>query len=1136
MRNRVAGVIATLLASGSVFAQTQTPPPPNQPPVAETQAPENQATNPENKVTGPIPPSAPAATPAPATAAKPPKWDVNAPPGMTTRQVRIATDEGSWMNVDVSKDGRTLAFDLLGDIYTMPIAGGTPTRIAEGLAYEQQPRFSPDGRRIAFVSDRGGGDNVWIMNVDGSDKRQLTKEEFRLTNQPSWSPDGRFIIAKKHFTTGRSLGTGEVWIYHVSGGGGVQLVKRASETLQKELGEPIYAPDGKSLYYTRNVTPGPIFEYAQNSYGDLFNIERYDIDTGEVSTTVAGAGGSVRPSPSPDGKWIAFVRRENLKSKLYVKNLASGVERKVYDTLDQDVQETWAVTGVYPNMAWTPDSGSIVFWAGGKIRRVNADGSNAREIPFRIDDNRVVIDATHPAVAVSPDRFTTKMPRWGSVSPDGRQVVFETLGKLWIKPMAGGAARRLVSGESAAMELFPSWSRDGRNIVFVSWTDAGLGMIRTVGAGGGAGRAVTTEPGHYANPVFSPDGRTIAYERTQGGFLTAARGSENPGIWRVAAAGGTPQRISKDGAAPQFGADNDRVFMTAASAGKRQLISTELSGDAKRVHATGDLVVNYVVSPDGRNFAFRQNYQAFVMPLLPGTQDVSTDPKGGPLPVTKVSQDGAEFLNWSDGGKTLHWSLGPTLFTARTDAMFRDAPAAENAAKFVSPGSGLSLAMDVAADKPTGVVALTGARIITMADKAGGIIDNGTVVIRGDRIVAVGPAGSVAVPAGAKVVDVAGKTIIPGLVDAHAHGPQGEDDVIPQQNWSSLANLAFGTTTIHDPSSRAAEIFPAAELQRAGKIVAPRIFSTGEIIYGAKQAGVYAEINSYEDALADVRRLKAEGANSVKNYNQPRREQRQMVVKAAQAENMHVVPEGGSLYTMDLSLIQDGNSTVEHNVPLDVFYKDLVELWTQTKTNYTPTLVVTYGGLAGDPYWRQHTDVWKHPILSRHAPPAQLAAANARREMAPEEAFVDAASAREAKKLADRGVQVSIGAHGQQAGLGSHWELWSFVRGGWTPIEALRAGTIMPATSLGYGKDIGSLEVGKLADLVVLDADPTVDIRNSEKINRVMLGGRLYDPLTMNEVVTGNRVRAPYWWEKAGGGDGQGGSALALAESHGHRD
>ncbi|MFM9828694.1 MAG: amidohydrolase family protein, partial [Sphingomonas sp.] len=1048
----------------------------------------------------------------------PPKWDVNAPPGMTTRQVPIDVTEGSWMNVDVSPDGKLIAFDLLGDIYTMPITGGTPTRIAEGLTYEQQPRFSPDGKRIAFTSDRGGGDNIWLMNVDGSDKRQLSKEDFRLLNQPSWSPDGRFIIAKKHFTTQRSLGTGEIWIYHVSGGGGVPLVKKASEQLQKELGEPIYAPDGKSLYYTRNVTPGPIFEYAQNSNTDLFHIERYDMDTGEVSTVASGVGGSVRPTPSPDGKLIAFVRRERTKSKLYVKNLASGEERKIYDALDQDVQETWAVSGVYPNMAFTPDSKQIVFWAGGKLHRIGADGTGAAEIPFRVNDTRVVIDATHPQIAVSPPTVVTKMPRWASVSPDGRSVVFETLGKLWVKPMAGGAPKRLTSASDATFELWPSWSRDGTSVVYVDWSDAGLGAIKTVGAAGGAARAVTRDPGHYAVPRFSPDGKTIVFEARGGGGLTSDRWSENPGIYRIASAGGAVTRISKEGAGPQFGASNDRVFMLGRDKGKLQLISTDLSGEAKRVHATGDLVNDYQVSPDGQYFAFRQNYEAFVMPMLPGTQDVSTDPKGGPLPVTRVSGEGADFINWSNGGQQLHWSLGPTVFTAQTSALFADAPVAAGgtAAKFTPPASGISLSMEVAADKPTGTVALVGARVVTMANKAGGIIDDAVVLVTGDRIVAVGKRGSVAIPAGAKTVDVTGKTIIPGLVDAHAHGPQGDDELVPQQNWSATANLAFGTTTIHDPSSRAAEIFVASEMQRAGKIIAPRIFSTGEIIYGAKSPGVYAEINSYEDALAHIRRLKAQGAHSVKNYNQPRREQRQMVVKAAQAEGMEVVPEGGSLYNMDLSLIQDGNSTVEHNVPLGVFYADLVSLWTQTKTNYTPTLVVTYGGPAGDPYWRAHTDVWKHPLLTRHVPPGLLAAQNVRRDLAPEEDYVDRTSAREAKKLADGGVQVSIGAHGQQTGLGPHWEMWSFARGGWSPIEALAAGTIMPATSLGYAKDVGSLEVGKLADLVVLDADPTADIRNSDKINRVMLGGRLYDPATMDEVVTGTRKHPQYWWQADG--------------------
>ncbi len=1033
-----------------------------------------------------------------------PKWDVAAPP-LKTRSVPINVSEGTWMNLDVSPDGRTIAFDLLGDIYTLPIAGGRATRISAGLPYEMQPRFSPDGRQIAFTSDRAGGNNIWIMNADGSGRRQLTKETFTLLNNPTWSPDGRFIAARKHFTTQRSLGTGEIWMYSVNGGNGVALVERPNPRFQKELGEPIFAPAGDAIYFSRDTTPGDIFQYAQNGNDQVFAIERYDMRTGERSTIAGGPGGAVRPSPSPDGRWLAFVKREREKSKLYIKDLATGEERKIYDALDQDMQETWSVTGVYPNMDWTPDSRTIVFWAGGKIRRIAPDGSGAAEIPFQVADSRDVIDPIRPVKPVSPDTFTTSMPRFAAISPTGGRIVFESLGRLYVKDGEGGAPRPLTPADGD-FQLFPSWSRDGSRIAFVSWNDARLGEIRIVNADGSGLRTVTDRPGHYRRPRFSPDGATIVFERGGGGGLTSDRYSADAGVYRVAASGGPATRLTRSGGNPQFGATGDRVFMELPGDNKLQFVSVDLNGKDQRIHASGELLTGYELSPTGDALAFRENYQVFAVPFFGGAKTVELGGKAQALPAKRASGDGGQYIHWADGGRTLAWSLGPTLYRTAAQGLLGQG-------SYSAPASGASLAMPVQAARPEGQVALVGAKVITMADDTGGVIEDGVVLIDGNRIRAVGRRGQVAIPAGARQIDVAGKTIIPGLIDAHAHGPQGEDEIVPQQNWSALAHLAFGVTTVHDPSSSASEIFPAAEMQRAGLILAPRIFSSGEIVYGAKAAGVYAQIDSAADAAHHVRRLKAQGAWSVKNYNQPRRDQRQQVVAAAQREGIITVAEGGSLFDLDMTLIADGNTTLEHNIPQARLYEDVVDFFAGSRVGYTPTLGVTYGGLAGEPYWISRDEVFKHPLLTRHVPAGELNSELVRVVRAPEEDYVDAVSASQAKKLAERGVLVSAGGHGQQQGLAAHWDVWSFVRGGFAPIDALKTATVTAARSLGM-RDIGSLEAGKLADLVVLDADPLADIRNTDNISKVMLNGRLYDAATLNEEVTGDRRRQPYWWEQ----------------------
>ncbi len=849
-----------------------------------------------------------------------------AAPPLKMRQVPINVDEGTWMNLDVSPDGRTIAFDLLGDIYTMPISGGRAARIATGMPFEVQPRFSPDGSKIAFTSDRGGGDNIWIMNLDGSGKRQLTNETFTLLNNPTWSADGRYIAARKHFTTQRSAGTGEIWMYHVGGGNGVALVERPNPQHQKELGEPMFTPDGSGIYFSRDTTPGGNFQYAQNSNQQLFAIERYDLQSGERSVVASGPGGSVRPAPSPDGKYLAFVRRERAKSKLYIKDLRSGEERKIYDALDQDMQETWAIHGVYPNMDWTPDSRAILFWAGGKIRRINSDGSGAQEIPFQVADSRDVVDPPRPQVDAWSETFTTKMPRFASLSPDGRRVIFESLGRLYIKDVAGGAPRALT-GSDGDFQLFPSWSRDGSRIAFVSWNDKRLGEIRTISADGSGMRTITNQPGHYRRPRSSPDGGTIVFERGGGGFLTSDAWSEDPGVYRIASAGGAATRLMRSGTNPHYGVAGDRIYMEMNEDQKLKLISVDTNGKDRRTHAQGDLIAGFDVSPSGEYFAFRENYNVFVAPFFAGAKTLDVGSKGGQIPITKVSGDGGQYFHWTHGGRGIAWSLGPNLYSADTAAAISLAPGAPYAA----PKSGVSLEISAAADKPNGLVALTGGKVITMADEAGGIIEDSVILVQDNRIRAVGRRGEIAIPAGAQIVDATGKTIIPGLIDAHAHGPQGEDDLIPQQNWSALAHLAFGVTTVHDPSSTSSEIFPSGEMQRAGIILAPRTFSTGEIVYGARAAGAYAVIDSFDDALAHVRRLKAQGAHSIKNYNQPRRDQRQQVVAAALKENIAVVAEGGSQFNMDIALIADGNTTLEHNIPQARLYEDVLSFFGATK-------------------------------------------------------------------------------------------------------------------------------------------------------------------------------------------------------------
>ncbi len=1095
---------AALVAALSAPAFAQPPPAPTPPPVpAETGKAESEPRPNTSELNKPV------ATPSLEKPADKPKWDVNAPPG-PTREVPIDVTSGTWMSLDVSPDGREVVFDLMGDLYVIPIGGGEARAITTGMAWDMHPAYSPNGRWIAFTSDRGGGDNIWIVDRDGSNPRQVTKETFRLLTQPDWTPDSEYIVARKHFTSTRSLGAGEMWLYHRSGGEGLQLTKKRTE--QKDSGEPAFSPDGRYLYFSDDATPGGVFDYSKDVNGQIYVIQRLDRERGEVEPFVTGPGGSIRPTPSPDGKSLAFIRRVRYKSTLFVMDLASGRETAIYDGLDRDMQETWAVHGVYPSMAWTPDNKTLVVWAGGKIRRVDVASKAVAEIPFHVKASRTIQEAVRFPVEVAPKDFKVRMLRWTEVSPAGDKVVYQALGHLWIKDLKSGAAPRRLTRQNDHFEFYPAWSRDGRSIVYTTWNDQDFGTVRVVPAAGGEGRVVSSQPGHYLEPAFSPDGATIVYRAVSDGFLTSAMWGREPGLYSIPAkGGGKPALVSKGGVQPQFGATGDRVFfMTFEAENKRALKSARLDGSEERSHLLSEFAAEYAISPDEKWVAWTERFNAYVMPFARTGKSVDISPKAAALPVTRVTQDAGYFLHWSGDGRQLRWSEGPELFSRDLKDAFAFVDGApKELPKPAEQGTDISFTHAYAA--PSGRTALSGARIVTM--KGDEVIEDGVVVLNGNRIEAVGPRGSVSVPAGAKLIDVAGKTIMPGIIDVHWHGSMGSDQIIPQQSWVNYASLAFGVTTIHDPSNDSGEIFAHSELAKAGAVVGPRIFSTGTILYGAKSPFT-AQIDSLDDARSTLRRMAAIGAFSVKSYNQPRREQRQQILAAARELKMMVVPEGGSLFEHDMTFVVDGHTGVEHSIPTAVMYDDVMQLWPATKVGYTPTLIVAYGGTFGENYWYEHTDVWADPRLSKYVPRRILDARSRRRIKMPDEEYNHVQIARMVKALADKGVSVQVGAHGQREGLGAHWEMWMMAQGGMTPMQVIKAATLDGAAYLGMDRDLGSLEPGKLADLLVLDADPLADIRNSTSIRYTVANGRVYDAMSMQEL--GGKAKKPFWFELPG--------------------
>ena len=1174
-----------------------------------------------------------------------------------TRTAEFTATEGTWISLDVSPDGQTIVFDLLGDLYTMPVTGGKASPLLTGMAYEVQPRFSPDGEAVVFVSDRSGGDNVWTMRLDKTDTTQVSRGNASLYLSPEWAPGGEYVVASR---SGGLGGAAQLVMYHaeraspitIAGGGptfpGLPAMKRIGAA---------FSPDGGQIWYA--ATRG---DWQYNATLPQYQVYRYDRETGASTLMTSRYGSALRPAISPDGEWLVYGTRYNADTGLRKRNLLTGEEEWLAYPVQRDEQESRATLDVLPGYSFLPDGSAIVISYGGKIWNVPMDGGEATGIPFEAE----VELSVGPEVKFDYQIDTTAMVTASQIrspvaSPDGDQVVFTAFDRLWIRDLPDGEARRLTDADVG--EFHPQWSRDGQWISYATWDDSDGGHIMKVPAGGGTPTRLTATAAMYYNVAWSPDGERIVASRGAARDLKEATGAffgpiGGEFVW---VSSGAAEPVEAEVISPtgfrdvaHFAADDpDRIYAYSPVEG---LVSFRWDGtDVKRhmvvrgrqgVGGIGDPHPNeweylprrvfpwrkapdpadptppaepglptpaglIMLSPEGDRAFVQFGRDIYVVDLAEvGAQPPSivlTNLGASPVPVRKVTDVGGEFPSWAPGGSALHWAMGNVFFTydlehveaeeaeeeetaharalirardmavsdtlkdkraeadslekadedvpedldgeitrltadsvqvvadslmARADSIRRAADEVAAKAEAVRDGDKEILADSTESyeaherkieamlprDVPRGTVVLTGGRIVTMTDMPDDttgtphVIENGAIVITDNMIVAVGPADSVEVPDSAQVIDVSGKTLVPGFVDTHYHAQWLVPEIHPEEVWQYLATLSYGVTTTRDPQTASTDILSYTDRLRTGGMTGPRIYSTGPGVFSGEN------IRDADHAKTILRRYSQYfDTKTIKMYMTGNRQQRQWIIQAARELELMPTTEGGLDFKLDMTHAIDGYPGIEHNLPIAPIYSDVVQLFKESQTTNTPTLVVSYGGPFGENYFYATEEVHDDPKLNVFVPGGELDAKARRRGPGGggspgqagwflKEEYVFPRHGEFVKKMLEGDARMGVGSHGQLQGVGYHWEMWAMGSGGASSHDILRAATILGAEAIGFGKQIGSIEEGKFADIVVLNSNPLDDLRNTVDIYYVMKDGRLYDGMTLDEIYPEQRT------------------------------